>query len=120
MQGSSIVRVRHCESRSEVENLNHIRKDPRASRALQALRKHSRVLRHRRVPGANPVASALDNLAGRDHSETMRTHRVQIVAPKIGTLYLAGKELSISSTSPYRPSQWSFSMYFMAVFKTRK
>jgi hypothetical protein len=48
-----------------------------SSRALQALRKHSRVLRHRRAPadcsGANPVASALDNLAGRDPGEAMRT-----------------------------------------------
>src|SRR5246127_4466936 len=49
----------------------------RLSRAPLALRKHSRVLRHRRAPadcfGANPVASALDNPAGRDPGEAMRT-----------------------------------------------
>jgi hypothetical protein len=48
-----------------------------SSRALQALRKYSRVLRHWRAPadcfGANPVASALDDPARRDPGEAMRT-----------------------------------------------
>ena len=45
--------------------------------ALLALPKNSWVLRHRRAFadcfGANPVASALDNPAGRDPDEAMRT-----------------------------------------------
>jgi len=45
---------------------------------LQALRKDSRVLRHRRASadcfGANPVASALGNPARRDPGEAVRTY----------------------------------------------
>lgn len=67
----------------------------RPSRALLARRKHSRVLRHRRAPadcfGANPVASALGNPAGRDPGEAMRTyHGGQQLAFNTGTFYLAG------------------------------
>ena len=62
---------------------------------LLALRKHSRVLRHRRSPadcfGANPVASALGNSAGRDPSEAVRTyHKDRKTNPETGTFYLAG------------------------------
>jgi hypothetical protein len=52
--------------------------DSRLDDALLALRKDSRVLRHRRASadcfGANPVASALGNLARRDPSEAVRTY----------------------------------------------
>ena len=66
-----------------------------SSRALQALRKHSRVLRHRRAPtdcfGANPVASALDGPAGRDPDQAVRTYHEGLKQnPQIGTFYLAG------------------------------
>jgi hypothetical protein len=73
-----------------------------SSRALLALRKHSRVLRHRRAPadcfGANPVASALSNLTGRDPGEAVRTYHEGYqptlkggtsIRPAIGTFYLA-------------------------------
>src|SRR5579863_10183365 len=66
---------------------------------LLALRK---LLRHSRSPadcfGANPVASALGNSAGRDPGEAVRTYhedRKQILKPElstwpeIGTFYLA-------------------------------
>ena len=50
----------------------------RPSRALLALRKDSRVLRHRRAPadcfGANPVASALGNRPRRDPGAAVRTY----------------------------------------------
>ncbi len=56
----------------------HQSNGPRLNGALQALRKYSRVLRHRRAPadcfGANPVASALGNPARRDPGEAMRTY----------------------------------------------
>jgi len=66
----------------------------RLSRALLALRKYSRVLRHRRAPadcfGANPVASALGHPARRDPSEAMRTyHEGRQLALVTGTFYLA-------------------------------
>src|SRR6266851_7405940 len=69
--------------------------DPRLSRALLALRKYSRVLRHRRAPadcfGANPVASALGNPSRRDPGGAMRTyHEGRQPALKTGTFYLAG------------------------------
>src|SRR5580693_8211834 len=59
---------------------------------LLALRK---LLRHRRSPadcfGANPVASALGNSAGRDPGEAVRTyHEDRKTNPKTGTFYLAG------------------------------
>ncbi len=67
----------------------------RLSRALLALRKYSRVLRHRRAPadcfGANPVASALGTPARRDPGGAMRTyHEGRQPALKTGTFYLAG------------------------------
>src|ERR1700756_3475278 len=67
----------------------------RPNGALQALRKHSRVLRHRRAPadcfGANPVASALGNPARRDPGGAMRTYHEGQKSPlKTGTFYLAG------------------------------
>jgi hypothetical protein len=67
----------------------------RPSRTLLALRKHSRVLRHRRAPadcfGANPVASALGNPARRDPGEAMRTYHEGLQSTlKTGTFYLAG------------------------------
>src|SRR4051794_26559861 len=57
---------------------------------------YSRVLRHRRVLadcfGANPVASALGDLARRDPGEAVRTyHEGRATAPITGTFYLAGK-----------------------------
>jgi len=63
--------------------------------ALLALRKHSRVLRHRRAFadcfGANPVASALGNHAGRDPGLAVRTyHEGFLQTLKTGTFYLAG------------------------------
>jgi hypothetical protein len=66
----------------------------RLSRAPLALRKHSRVLRHRRAPadcfGANPVASALGNPARRDPGGAVRTyHGGRELAFKTGTFYLA-------------------------------
>ena len=78
--------------RSEVPPKQWIRG---SSRALLALRKHSRVLRHRRAPadcfGANPVASASGNLTGRDPGEAVRTyHEVSQSNLKTGTFYFAG------------------------------
>src|SRR6478736_194642 len=67
----------------------------RPNRALLALRKYSRVLRHRRALadcfGANPVASALGDLARRDPGEAVRTyHGRRATAFITGTFYLAG------------------------------
>jgi hypothetical protein len=67
----------------------------RLSRALLALRKRSRVLRHRRAPadcfGANPVASALGNRPRRDPGAAVRTyHEGHQQTFKTGTFYLAG------------------------------
>ena len=67
----------------------------RLSRALLALRKCSRVLRHSRAPadcfGANPVASALGNLVRRDPGEAMRTyHEGRKVGLQRGTFYFGG------------------------------
>ena len=68
---------------------------PSSSRALQELRKNSRVLRHWRAPadcfGANPVASALGDLTKRDPDEAVRTyHGAWSSGLKTGTFYLAG------------------------------
>ena len=68
----------------------------RLDKTLLALRKHSRVLRQRRVSadcfGANPVASALGNRTRRDPGAAVRTyHGVQSRTLKTGTFYLAGK-----------------------------
>ena len=69
--------------------------DPSSNRALPALRKYARVLRHGRAPadcfGANPVASALGDPARRDPGGAMRTyHEGRKPAFKTGTFYLAG------------------------------
>ena len=56
----------------------HQSNGPRLNGAPQALRKHSRVLHHRRAPadcfGANPVASALGNPTRRDPGKVMRRY----------------------------------------------
>ena len=67
----------------------------RLDKTLLALRKNSRVLRHRRVFadcfGANPVASALGDPARRDPGEAVRTyHEGPHLTLKTGTFYLAG------------------------------
>src|SRR3954447_8181355 len=109
---SSIAPPRHCGSALETEQSRTIWKThflmpkasalrfhqsngPRLSRALLALRKYSRALRHRRALadcfGANPVASALGDLARRDPGEAVRTyHEGRATAPITGTFYLAG------------------------------
>lgn len=68
---------------------------PGSNRALLALRKYSRVLRHRRAPadcfGANPVASALGDPARRDPGEAMRTYHGVFSDPgATGTFYFGG------------------------------
>src|SRR4051794_14612983 len=73
----------------------HQSNEPGLSRALRALRKYPRVLRHRRALadcfGANPVTSALGDLARRDPGEAVRTyHERRAAALKTGTFYLAG------------------------------
>src|SRR5262252_9248700 len=75
---------------------SHQSNGSRLDKTLLALRKHSRVLRHRRAFadcfGANPVASALGNLARRDPNEAVRIyHEGQQPILKTGTFYLAGK-----------------------------
>ena len=67
----------------------------RLNNALLALRKDSRVLRHRRAFadcfGANPVASALGNRTRRDPGAAVRTYHEGLKpTPKTGTFYLAG------------------------------
>src|ERR1051326_9145964 len=67
----------------------------RPNGAPLALRKHSRVLRHRRAPadcfGANPVASALGNPTRRDPGGVMRTyHGGRPAALNTGTFYFGG------------------------------
>src|SRR5689334_25271570 len=67
----------------------------RLNGAPLALRKHSRVLRHRRALadcfGANPVASALGNPTRRDPGGAMRTyHEGRPAALKTGTFYFGG------------------------------
>src|ERR1051326_2810834 len=67
----------------------------RPNGAPLALRKHSRVLRHRRAPadcfGANPVASALGNPTRRDPGGVMRTyHEGRPAALNTGTFYFGG------------------------------
>ena len=69
--------------------------DPGLDNALLALRKYSRVLRHRRAFadcfGANPVASALGNRPRRDPGAAVRTyHEGPKPTLKTGTFYLAG------------------------------
>ena len=67
----------------------------RLDNALLALRKDSRVLRHRRAFadcfGANPVASALGNRPRRDPGAAVRTYHEGLDPTlKTGTFYLAG------------------------------
>jgi hypothetical protein len=69
---------------------------PRLVNALLVLRKHSRVLRHRRAFadcfGANPVASALGSSTRRDPGAADRTYHGWPQRPlKTGTFYFAGK-----------------------------
>jgi hypothetical protein len=69
---------------------------PRLVNALLVLRKHSRVLHHRRAFadcfGANPVASALGSNARRDPSAADRTYHGWSQRPlKTGTFYFARK-----------------------------
>ena len=79
----------------------------RPNGAPLALRKCSRVLRHRRAPadcfGANPVASALGDPARRDPGEAMRTyHEGPQSALNTGTFYFGGNRnfLLWSDTRP--------------------
>jgi hypothetical protein len=67
----------------------------RLDNTLLALRKDSRVLRHRRAFadcfGANPVASALGNRTRRDPGTAVRTYHEGLKPTlKTGTFYLAG------------------------------
>src|ERR1035441_2954497 len=88
---------------------------PRLVNALLALRKHSRVLRHRRAFadcfGANPVASALGSNARRDPGAADRTYHGWSRRPlKTGTFYFAGKRnfllcLDNAAASTLRPRQ---------------
>src|ERR1017187_4941363 len=69
--------------------------DTRLNNALLALRKDSRVLRHRRAFadcfGANPVASALGNRTRRDPGTAVRTyHEGRKPTRKTGTFYFGG------------------------------
>ena len=69
---------------------------PRLDNALLALRKDSRVLRHRRAFadcfGANPVASALGSSTRRDPGAADRTYHGRPFRPlKTGTFYFARK-----------------------------
>src|SRR5664280_241965 len=75
---------------------SHQSNRPRLVNALLALRKHSRVLRHRRAFadcfGANPVASALGSSTRRDPGAADRTYHGWPQRPlKTGTFYFAGK-----------------------------
>ena len=64
--------------------------------ALLALRKHSRVLRHRRASadcfGANPVASALGNRARRDPGTAVRTYHEGFQPDPQNRNFLLGRE----------------------------
>lgn len=69
--------------------------DPRLEQSPAGAPEITRVLRHCRAPadcfGANPVASALGNLARRDPGEAVRTyHEDPKPNPETGTFYLAG------------------------------
>src|ERR1035438_8864879 len=75
---------------------SHQSNRPRLVNALLALRKDSRVLRHRRAFadcfGANPVASALGSNARRDPDAADRTYHGWSQRPlKTGTFYFARK-----------------------------
>src|SRR5207245_11354741 len=103
---------RHCGRCSEIEAKNqygrraflmpkasaprfHQSNGSRLDNALLALRKQSRVLRHRRAFadcfGANPVASALGNRPGRDPGAAVRTYHADPKRVlKTGTSYFGG------------------------------
>jgi hypothetical protein len=73
----------------------HLSNGSRLDNALLALRKQSRVLRHRRAFadcfGANPVASALGNRPRRDPGAAVRTYHVDPKRVlKTGTFYFGG------------------------------
>src|SRR4029077_5041562 len=75
---------------------SHQSNRPRLDNALLALRKDSRVLRHRRAFadcfGANPVASALGSSTRRDPGAADRTYHGWSIRPlKTGTFYFARK-----------------------------
>src|SRR5450432_3736480 len=75
---------------------SHQSNRPRLDNALLALRKDSRVLRHRRAFadcfGANPVASALGSSTRRDPGAAHRTYHGWSWRPlKTGTFYFARK-----------------------------
>ena len=75
---------------------SHQSNRPRLDNALLALRKHSRVLHHRRAFadcfGANPVASALGSSTRRDPGAADRTYHGWSHRPlKTGTFYFARK-----------------------------
>jgi len=80
----------------------------RLDNALLALRKDSRVLRHRRAFadcfGANPVASALGNRPRRDPGAAVRTYHEGLKpALKTGTFYLAGNRNFLFGSDKRRP-----------------
>src|SRR5450432_2802978 len=92
---------------------SHQSNRPRLDNALLALRKDSRVLRHRRAFadcfGANPVASALGSSTRRDPGAAHRTYHGWSWRPlKTGTFYFARKRnfllcLDSLSYGPERP-----------------
>src|SRR5258708_6878764 len=88
----------------------------RLDNALLALRKQSRVLRHRRAFadcfGANPVASALGNRPGRDPGAAVRTYHADPKRVlKTGTIYFGGNRnfllwSDIAKIFRNRPTFW--------------
>src|SRR5450432_2769430 len=96
---------------------SHQSNRPRLDNALLALRKHSRVLRHRRAFadcfGANPVASALATAPGatpvRLCEHTMRvssrpSKEELSTWPAIGTFYLAPTLLGTATDLQRKPA----------------
>ena len=84
-------------------------------KTLLALRKQSRVLRHRRVSadcfGANPVASALGDPARRDPGEAVRTyHEGPHLTLKTGTFYLAGNRNFLFGSDKYTAKAYTGSV----------
>ena len=97
----------------------------RLDKTLLALRKHSRVLRHRRASadcfGANPVASALGNRPRRDPGAAVRTYHEGLKPTlKTGTFYLAGNRnfLFGSDTNVRQRSHWPYAMQTGALYVT--
>ena len=95
---------------------------PRLVNALLALRKHSRVLRHRRAFadcfGANPVASALGSSTRRDPGAADRTYHGWSRRPlKTGTFYFAGKRNFLLCLDIFRRE---LDIRFRAAARTRR